>query len=190
MTMKKTIGMLSILALVGAMTAGSPSQVGTVISFAQEKVTTIDLGEYFFKADGKDLKQTSLVIPVELKKVDEEEVEAEDIELVFDNSKAAVEHEIMSPLFTAVDMMRVEILDKSDNVIAEMESSAVHEILLKVGWKAHVIFKVGHTIVESLDDGAKLDFEISCHVGHKAGGQANDHYKAGMRGTIELVKKS
>ncbi|MBI1741972.1 hypothetical protein HYR54_02770 [Candidatus Acetothermia bacterium] len=90
-------------------------------------------------------------------------------------------HIFLSPLLTASEEVKTQLIDASGKVVGEVESSELRELELQPKMKAKLEIMLADNIKESLARDPKLTmvFEISCH--------AEGHYEAGMRALITVA---
>jgi len=126
----------------------------------QIKEVRIQLGNFFFEGpegrSGSENKTQTAIEPQVIARLKN----GEPVKLIFENTSPIVDHEVISPLFSAPEEMRFAVPPSS-----EFEIEITPNFL-------------------TVEDGGTLSFHISCHVRH---GQSTDHYHLGMHGLIEVV---
>jgi len=179
--MRKLIAVTMMLAVVGLLTATTlalrPTGASATASPAE---TVIKMGEFYFEGpEGKSEAPVGDTTKPVKNIGTYTGGAAGKIELVFENI-GKVLHEVRSPLFGATKEVKVELIDPSGKVVAEVESTDLLELELEAGWKAKVELVLAGSVAKSLNEDKDLAmvFEISCHV--------EGHYKAGMRANITV----
>jgi hypothetical protein len=170
--------LIVVLALAAAMGIYLTSQTSanTVLETANEvaavaqeenvRIVTIRVGNFFFEGpDGKSGTEGKPEVGVAHEAVANPQVilklkNGEPVRIVFQNESDIVDHEIVSPLFSAPDEERFALRPLQ-------------------GWE--IEFTPNFLTVQ---DGESLFFDLACHIRH---GQETGHFGLGMHALIEII---
>ncbi len=120
----------------------------------------IKLGNFFFEGpEGRSGSESKTPTEIEPKVIVRLK-NGEHVKLIFENPSNVVDHEVISPLFSAPEEKRFSVPP-----LGKAEIEITPNFL-------------------TVADGGILTFHLVCHVRH---GQTTDHYKLGMHALIEVV---